>query len=284
MTGHRGASNILRNMKKLTIPTLMMPFAVQRRVSGLLVTALAGAAALAEPFTPGNLVVERVGDGLVPLTSAATAVFLDEYTTAGALMHSVAMPTTTGSAPTTYQLTDSGVATSDGMLTRSTDGQYLIVSGVATNVGMASAASGAYPRVVGIVKYDGTVDTTTAFTDGFVGNNFRSAASTDGSALWLAGNGGTGNKGARYTTKGSSTTATIDATPNARCVAIYGGNLYYDSQTALYKQTGTPTTAAVPTTLTFSGTAPGSMYQFVFATFVTSRTILQQWVASSSTP
>src|SRR6476646_382680 len=34
-------------------------------------------------FTPGDLVVYRVGDGSASLTGIATAVFLDEYTPAG---------------------------------------------------------------------------------------------------------------------------------------------------------------------------------------------------------
>src|SRR5713226_10173205 len=37
----------------------------------------------AAPFTQFNLIVYRVGDGSAGLTPNATAVFLDEYTTAG---------------------------------------------------------------------------------------------------------------------------------------------------------------------------------------------------------
>ena len=219
----------------------------------------------AAAFTSGNIVVMRNGDGSASLTSAATAGFLDEYTPSGALVQSVALPTVAGSGATLNQLTDSGVATSNGMITRSSDGKYIIVPGYAANLGTASVAGGTgINRCAGVVKYDGTVDTTTAFIDGFVGNNFRSACSADGTALYLVGNGGTGNKGARYATKGGTATATIDATPNARCCGIFGGNLYYNSQTAMYKQSGTPVTATAPTTITFSGTAPTSMYQFVF--------------------
>ncbi len=221
----------------------------------------------AAAFTPGNIVVERVGDGSAVLSGTATNVFLDEYTVGGALVQSISLPTAAGSGTTPNQLTESGTASSDGMMTRSVDGKYLILPGFAANLGTASVASGAgIPRCVGVVKYDGTLDTTTAFTDGFVGNNFRSAASTDGSALWLAGNGGAANRGARYTVKGNTTSTNVDSTPNARCVEIYGGNLFYNSQTVIYKQTGTPIVATAATTITFSGTAPTSMYQFVFLT------------------
>ncbi|MEI7731508.1 MAG: DNRLRE domain-containing protein, partial [Verrucomicrobiota bacterium] len=243
-----------------------------RKMARLLVSPVtawlaASVVATAAPFTAGNLVVERVGDGTGVLSGTATNVFLDEYTSAGSLVQSIALPTTPGTAPATYPLVDSGSATSAGMITRSTDGRFIIIPGYGTNIGFASVVSAAgVARVVGVVKYDGTVDTTTAFSDGFVGNNMRSAASTDGTAIWMVGTSSGAIKGARYTTKGSSTTTSIDPTPNARCVAIFGGNVYYDTATILYKQSGTPTTATTPGTITFSGTAPSSMYQFVIVT------------------
>lgn len=49
-------------------------------------------------FTPGNLVVVRIGDGSAALTSAGTAVFLDEYTPAGVFVQAVAMPTAVNGA------------------------------------------------------------------------------------------------------------------------------------------------------------------------------------------
>ena len=248
----------MHNMFRLTTGTL-----------ALFAALMAGKpeAADAAAFTPGNIVAMRNGDGSASLTSAATAGFLDEYTTGGALVQSIPLPTATGSGTTPNPLTDSGVASSNGMITRSADGKYIIVPGYAASLGTAGVAGGSgITRCVGVVKYDGAVDTTTTFTDGFIANNFRSACSADGSALYLTGNGGTGNKGARYATKGATSTSTIDATPNARCGGVFGGNLYYNSQTVMYKQSGTPVTASAPSTITFSGTAPSSMYQFVFLT------------------
>ena len=60
----------------------------------LLIPSIASAAA----FTPGNIVVYRVGDGAAALAGTGTAVFLDEYTPAGVLVQSIAMPTTTSGA------------------------------------------------------------------------------------------------------------------------------------------------------------------------------------------
>jgi hypothetical protein len=45
--------------------------------------ALTGIAAAA-PFTPGNVVVYRVGNGAAGLLNTGAAVFLDEFTAAGA--------------------------------------------------------------------------------------------------------------------------------------------------------------------------------------------------------
>src|SRR4051794_17652806 len=78
-------------------------------------------------FTPGNIVVYRVGDGVTALTANAAPVFLDEYTPAGTLVQSIPMPTAV--AGSNLRLTASGSATTEGFLSRSQDGQYLIVPG-----------------------------------------------------------------------------------------------------------------------------------------------------------
>src|SRR5262245_43719495 len=91
----------------------------------------------AAPFTPGNLVVYRVGDGAGTLVNTGNAVFLDEYTTAGALVQSIALPTTvTGSQ---RQLIASGIATSEGLMTRSADGQCLLLTGYGRDLGGAGS-------------------------------------------------------------------------------------------------------------------------------------------------
>src|SRR3954471_6125404 len=78
-------------------------------------------------FTLGNLVVYRVGDGSAALGSGATAVFLDEYTTAGALVQSIPMPTTVNGVQ--KRLTASGSATTEGFLTQSADGRFIVLTG-----------------------------------------------------------------------------------------------------------------------------------------------------------
>src|SRR5215475_9867169 len=102
------------------------------------------------PFTPGNLVIYRVGTGTGSLVNTGNPVFLDEYTPAGALVQSIALPTT-ASAPN-RRLIASGTATSEGLLTRSTDGLYIVLSGYDAALGtsgLAGTTSSAVPRVVG---------------------------------------------------------------------------------------------------------------------------------------
>src|SRR5688500_7710791 len=67
-------------------------------------------------FTPGNVVIYRVGDGIAALTGNGSAVFLDEYTPAGTLVQSVAMPTT--ASGNQRQLIAGGTATAEGLVTR----------------------------------------------------------------------------------------------------------------------------------------------------------------------
>ena len=54
--------------------------------------ALAASALAQSPLTNGNLVVVRVGTGAAALSGSTQAVFVDEYTAAGALVQSIALP------------------------------------------------------------------------------------------------------------------------------------------------------------------------------------------------
>ena len=137
--------------------------------------------ALAAPLTPGNLLVYRVGDGSAALSSAATAVFLDEYTTSGSLVQSIALPTTGTSA-----LTAVGNATTEGIMSYSEDGSTIIFTGYRKDVGGSQPSSDAAtttPRVIATLKPStGLVDTSVTVIN--AGGTIRSATSTDGSSLF----------------------------------------------------------------------------------------------------
>src|SRR6185312_4296282 len=222
-------------------------------------------------FTPGNLVVYRVGDGSVALTAAAAPVFLDEYTPAGALVQTIPMPTAVSGA--NKRLTAAGNSTSEGFLTRSVDGNYLLVPGydaaVATGA-VAGTTSAATNRVIGRVDAAGNVDTTTALTDAISGGNPRGATSTNGTDLWISGTSAGG--GIRYATFGATTsTALTTAVTNLRATNIFGGQLYVSSMSGTTRLvavgTGTPTTS--PQTLNalpgLDSTTLNGPYTFFFA-------------------
>jgi len=228
------------------------------------------------PFSPGDLILYRVGDsGDAAGTTASTDVWLDEYTEAGALLGSMEMPTNLAGA---YNpLTAQGNSTSEGLLTISPNEQYLALTGYGVNPGSATpstAASTADNRVVGIVNVsNGHLDTSTALTDASTASSFRSAITTDGNSIWLSGGAG----GVRYTTKGATTSTQLEASPtNNRQLEIYptaanpSGQLMFSTASGSSYRTaavgsGLPTTSGqtVATLPGTSGTAPSGPYAFV---------------------
>ena len=194
------------------------------------------------PFTTGNLVVFKVGNGTDTLSSAGTAVNIDEYTKAGSYVRSHALPTILAGA--NKRIIASGSAASEGQITRSTDNHFLLVTGYDTIIDPArlsiiNSTSITVNRVVGVIGADGVVDATTALTNDYSGNNFRSAASTDGTNLWLAGTGNPNSTaGVRYTTKGSTTSVQLSTTPNPtniRAINIFNNQLYITTGSGAFK-------------------------------------------------
>jgi predicted extracellular nuclease len=220
-------------------------------------------------FTPGNIVVYRVGNGSAALSSAATAVFLDEYTPAGVLVQSIALPTVDSGPNQT--LTASGTSTTEGMLTRSVDGRYLVLSGYDAapgTPGVTTSASGTINRVIGRVAADGTIDTTTALTDYSSAGTPRGVVSIDGSSFWVDSSVG----GVRYATFGATTSTQVSSTiTNLRAIEIYDGQLYVSTQSGSAVRigavgTGTPTTTGQTiTTLPGLSTSTGLPNQFYLA-------------------
>jgi hypothetical protein len=242
-------------------------------VVAVFLAATAGLAS-AGPFTAGNIVVYRVGDGAQALSNNGNPVFLDEYTPAGGLVQAVAIPASASGAnhPLIAQGATSSGSAIEGLIARSTDGQYVVMTGYGTTVGGADVLSatacmgpGGVPRVVGRVKYDGSVDTSTALTDFACSSNPRAATSSDGTSIWVAGNG----TGASFTTLGSATSTMLDATnTNVRQLQILSGQLYgaVNKSTVSTIGTGLPTTGGQTTTALSLPNVGGSPDGFFFAT------------------
>src|SRR5712692_3001895 len=180
----------------------------------------------ANPFTAGNVVVYRVGDGSVALSGVAAPIFLDEYTPGGTFVQTVAMPTSGNGS--NKRLVASGWATREGEMARSADGRYLAGSGydAATGTTVTSATSATVNRVVGIVDSSASIDTTTALSDAFSAGNIRSAVSSDGNRIWMSGS----IEGVRTTTHGLTTSSVVSNTQtNLRAINIFSGQLYVSS-------------------------------------------------------
>ena len=218
-------------------------------------------------FTPGNIVVYRVGDGAAALTNAATAGFLDEYTTAGVLVQSIPLPTAVSGSD--KRVTNAGTSTSEGLLTRSTDGQYVLVTGYDAAVGTAGIAAttaAVANRTVARIDYNGTINSSTALTDFASAGNARGAISTNGTDIWVSGS----NSGVRYTTLGGTTSVQLSTAPtNIRSVNIFNNQVYMTSGSGAFfgistVGTGLSTTSGQTTTVLpgFPTTAGPSPYGF----------------------
>jgi len=231
---------------------------------------------LVAQITPGNLVVARVGTGSAALSNAATAVFLDEYTQAGAFVQSVPLPTASNGAQRAFAC--SGTATSEGGLTQSVDGKWLVLAGYGAVPGTAAIAgtsSTSAPRVMARIALDATIDTSTALADAYSGNNVRGAATYFGGEFWTAGTASAANSpGVRFAAPvGATSSLQLNATvTNVRRVDFFAGQLYCTSAAGSFFGVGTvgagaPTgtnevIALLPGMATATGPSP---YDFWFA-------------------
>lgn len=220
------------------------------RLAALAVAALVLAAplAVAQDFTAGNLVVYRVGDGTVALSANGNPVFLEEFSPAGGTpVQTIALPSTVPAAPQRPCIA-AGNSTTEGYITLSNDGQFVVGACYAQSLPNATALSSSAPgtinRVIFRVSAAGEVDTSTSLSDAS-GNARGAGAGNGGSDLWMT----TSSAGVRHTSFGSTGTSTpVLASPsNTRTVQALGNQLYLSSQSGTARLgtigTGLPTTA-----------------------------------------
>lgn len=196
----------------------------------MLALAVVGAAAgvvNAAAFTPGNLAIYRVDGSGAALSNTGAAVFVDEYTPAGVLVQSIAMPS--ASAQGSAALIASGTATAEGFLTRSADGGSIMLTGYDRSLGgtgnISGTATTAVKRSVGRVTLGGAVAVNSY--DVYSGNAIRGVASTDGDRFWLTG----GTAGVFTGQLSGSTVSNIGLVSgatnvtNTRTIQVAGGDL-----------------------------------------------------------
>jgi hypothetical protein len=224
-------------------------------------------------FTPGNLVVMRVGEnGVTVPASAAAPAFLDELTPAGVLVQSVPFRYTVDGLNSRMVVSSS--STSDGVLNLSPDGQYLTFTGYDAPVftaGITASPAATNNRMVGLMGQNAVLNSTTRINDGYDANNCRSAVTLDGNGFWVSG-AGSSTGGTRYVTLGNTGTSTyVSSTPNnTRVVNISNNNLYVSSQSGAniginqVSTSGLPTTSGNTTNLISTISGASDAYGFVF--------------------
>ncbi|MGQ0629247.1 MAG: hypothetical protein ACT4PL_14240 [Phycisphaerales bacterium] len=244
-------------------------------LSGAVGLCLLAGTAFAGPWTSGNLVVlqlgpsQNMGTGAPNLNSVAHAVSLREFTTLG-LATGNDLAINSGASDT--RLTMAGSATSEGQMNLSEDGQFLMFAGYDAAAGTSGPAAGSsiatsttanVNRVVGRVDFS---QNTSLFriSDTFSTNNFRSAASTNGTTFVGAASGA----GLRNLDPmgGNTTTTVVTSNLLNNRVARYdlGGRLFVSASSGAF-QGVSEVIAGVTTALPGFPTASGpSAYDFEF--------------------
>ncbi len=229
----------------------------------------------AAPFTLNSIVVERVGDGAVALSSAAQSIAVLEYNPSGTLLQTLTSEFTGASLQT-----DTGSGTSAGYLGFG-GGQYLAVSGYNSALGTASV-SGLNTKVAQVIDTTtGNVVSRVLFPTGgptgtppspFSGNGFRSVVPVSSNTFYASGTAsGSPATGGAWFYNGTSfvqVSSTNTGQPlNLRNVEVFNGQLYVSSAAGTGYGiwsigSGTPTSAAQPATLTINTGVNASPYGF----------------------
>ena len=193
------------------------------------VIAFAPASLTAAPFTAGNVVVERLGDGSTALSSAAAPIAIVEYKPDGTATQTITTDFTGANL-----LTDSGTATSNGYL--GTNGAFLAVPGVNAAAATASVAA-LNTKAANIFSAAGVVATRVAFPTGgpsgtppspFSGNNFRGIFPTSATTFYASGTAsGTPNTGGPWYFDGTNFTQLSTTVTNIRNIPVFNKQFSY---------------------------------------------------------
>ena len=250
--------------KKLCVcETPISRYSVVKKIALLTLSFLGLNFSNAANLSIGNIIVERVGDGVAALGSGATGVALVEYSTSGTAIQTITFPSTGSS-----QLTEAGTGNSAGYV-NSYNG-LVAVTGYNSPGGTSTVAS-QNTKVTSILDNSGSVVTRTVYPTGgptgtppspFSGNNIRSAIATSSSTFYASGtsSGSPSTQGVWYN---NGTSFTQLASANTRNIEIYNNQLFYSAAAGVFRLgNGLPTTAgATPTqVINVSG---GSVYGFL---------------------
>ncbi len=174
-------------------------------------------------FSPGYLVVLQAGNGSSALVNTGNPILLREFSPAGVPAFSVAVSTAVN------PLVISGTAVSEGGLSLSPNGKYLVFAGYATAPGFTASLSGSTAsslnRGIGIVNAAGVFTRAATSPAFYSGNSIRSAGSDGLDNYWAGG----GNAGANYFGVNAAATTIQTSVNNTRNVMAFNGNLYFST-------------------------------------------------------
>jgi hypothetical protein len=177
-----------------------------------------------QSFQKGTLSIIRIGSGENPLSLRSSPVFVDEYTTTGELVRSIALPTSSNGQ--NKSLTLSGSLLDEGFAGLSPDKKTLALVGYDAFSGLDSVfkkPSSQVARTIALISADGTVNTTTSIKDAFGKVQMRSAVA-NGNDIWVTG----GGNGIRHTTFGSQTSNVV-TNVTGKVLSIFNDQLYASS-------------------------------------------------------
>ncbi len=183
-----------------------------------------------QALTPGDLVVLARPNNA---SNASNLIYLDEYTTAGALVETIILPDANNAAYNTHIVALSGHASSEGALELSGDGNFLSVAGFDLAIGTPSATStnsATVPRSVATIDLAGTIDSSVSLTvpGSTALDNIRGAVTENGQQVWVVGNTTSTGTGIQYAADGTVGTPTPVGPNNVEGYGaeILGGQLY----------------------------------------------------------
>jgi len=206
-------------MKKFLLPTVAL-------IASL-------SAAQAQYFIPGNLAVVQMGIATQPAGADGEPVSIVQFTPAGVQVGNLlTLPSTGASA---FILDNSGT---EGFMSLSGNGRYLVLGGYNTNIQTSSLAAFTSTNVFrAVATVDGYGNFALPITNSHIYStyNVRGAVSDGLGNFWVSGSGGTGATlangeiGIVYVGTSSletNVTVTETGTGNERCLNLYNGNLY----------------------------------------------------------
>ena len=178
-------------------------------------------------FTPGNIVVLQT---VYTISKAPSQAILKEFTTSGASGLTVALDSTSGAI--TPFMTDGRYGGSEGFLTTSTDGKFLVLGGYnySSAVDITATTASSVNRVVGKVDRCGQYTQMYSSSSFYNANDMRGAVS-DGTNFWAAGASTPSVDGIDYFGPGAPTgLATAATPPSAYGMRIFNSQIYYSTQ------------------------------------------------------